>query len=59
MDHFLDQDYIVSYMPSFNEATLVLWNDYWEYTRESVGDYFCDNLVANIAQGNQAESVKG
>lgn len=59
MNRFLNQNYVVSDMPSFDEATLILWDDCWHNIFEMVGDHFCDNFVTNVTQGDWVESVEG
>jgi len=46
-------------MPTFDEASLVFWDDEREDCFESVGYYFGENFVACVAKGDWPETIEG
>ena len=59
MDHFLDQNNVVCNLPSLNEASLVFRDDGRQRFFNPIGDDLGDEFVADIAQRDGLESVKG
>ena len=49
MDCLLNQNDVVPYFSSFNESSLVYWNDFTENAFYPSGHYFGDDFVTNIA----------
>ena len=58
MDSFLDKDDIVQDFSTFDEASLVFWDDPGENSFQPGSNDLCYELVASIAQRDGPESLE-
>ena len=59
MDSFLDKDDIVQDFSTFDESSLVFWDDPRENSFQPRRDDLCYGLVTSIAQRDRPESLEG
>jgi len=59
VDGFLNQNYVVQYLPPFDETALVFWNDCWKEFFNSIGYHLGNDFVTYVAERDWSEPVKG
>ena len=55
MDHFLNKNEVISYLPTFDKSPLIVKNDFWKKAFQSLSHGFSDEHVANVLEGNLHE----
>ena len=58
VDSFLDKDNIVQDFPTFDESSLVFWDDPGKNSFQPGSNDLCYKLVASVAQRDGLESLE-